>query len=259
MTDLRTFVGRLNRIESVARIPSVKSTNRLGRRVIEECLENDLPFPSAIIVAAEQTEGRGRADRTWFSPRDRGIWATLLHTRSAAELSLLPLEVAVAVARFLHDDLGVDARLKWPNDLYAAGGKIGGILIEARARNEEAFVLAGIGINLFPLGGEAPSDSTSATESSGGAVDLGRATEAFIETLDRELFRPYDPSRILDAWRGLAIHRQGDPIRFAIGSEQIEGTWSGIDDAGRARIETPEGLRTVAAGEIIEFTATAPE
>lgn len=253
MTDLRTFVGRLNRIESVARIPSVKSTNRLGRRVIQECLENDLPFPSAIIVAEEQTEGRGRVDRAWFSPRGRGIWATLLHTRSAAQLPLLPLEVAVAVAGFLHDDLGVEARVKWPNDLYVGSRKIGGILIEARARDEAAFVLVGIGVNVLPLGGEAPSDSTSAAESSTADINLELATESFIETLDRELFRPYDPPRILEAWRRLTIHRQGDPIRFLLGTEEIEGSWSGIDDAGRARIETAEGVRTVAAGEIIEF------
>lgn len=253
MTDLRALTGRLNRIESVALIPTVKSTNGLGRRVIEECLQNELPFPSAIIIAGEQTEGRGRADRSWFSPRGRGIWATLLHTRQAAELPLLPLEVSIVVAGFLRDALGVDTKIKWPNDLYAGGRKIGGILIEARARGEEAFVLIGIGINLLPLGGEAPSRSTSAAEASRADIDLERATEAFIETLDRELFRPYDPRRILESWRSLTVHREGDPIRFSLGEEEIAGAWRGIDDAGRAQIETASGLRAVAAGEIIEF------
>ncbi len=250
--DVRALAGRLEHIESVALLPTVPSTNALARRVMHECLENEVPLPSAVIIALEQTAGVGRGGRTWSSPAGKGIWATILHTRDAAQLPLLPLEVAVAVATLLRDEFGVDARIKWPNDVLVDSAKIAGILIEARARDSQALVLIGIGINVFPVGG---AESTSSIEqASGSHPTLEAAIARFAAAVDRDLFLAYDPERILSRWRELALHRDGDRIAFALGDERVEGTWEGIDDAGRARVRTADGTRLVAAGDLIAFT-----
>ncbi|HSN69630.1 MAG TPA: biotin--[acetyl-CoA-carboxylase] ligase [Thermoanaerobaculia bacterium] len=249
--DVRSLTDRLERIESVALLARAESTNLLGRRVLQECVENRLALPSAIIIALEQTGGRGRSGRTWYSPEGRGIWATTLHTREARELPLLPLQVAVSIARFARDGFGVDARIKWPNDILVDGAKLAGILIEARAQNGQALVLIGTGINVLPLGEGAPPDAGSIAEAAKTRVDLGAAIERFVEAIDRDLFRPYDPQAILGAWRTLTLHRDGDRIAFALGSERIEGTWAGIDDTGRARIRIDGEVREISAGDLI--------
>jgi BirA family biotin operon repressor/biotin-[acetyl-CoA-carboxylase] ligase len=251
--DVEALTRRLERIESVALLGRADSTNLLARRVLNECVENRLALPSAIIFALEQTAGLGRSGRSWFSPAGRGIWATTLHTRSAAELPLLPLQVAVVVARFLRDAFRLDARIKWPNDVFVGGGKLAGILIEARAQNGSALVLIGTGINVLPLGAGAPPDTTSVAEATKNAVDLEEAIEGFAAAIDRELFRPYDPPQILAEWRELTLHREGDRIAFALGSERIEGTWAGIDDLGRAQIRTAGAIRQISAGDLILF------
>jgi BirA family biotin operon repressor/biotin-[acetyl-CoA-carboxylase] ligase len=249
--DVRKLCDRLGRIESIAVLGRAASTNLLGRRVLNECIENRLPLPSAVIIAREQTEGLGRAGRSWFSPADRGIWATTLHTRDAAELPLLPLQVAVVVARFVRRTFGVETRIKWPNDLFVDDAKIGGILIEARAHEGRALVLIGTGINVFPLGEGAPPASGSIAEASERAIDIDDAIGAFVETVDRELFVPYDPPGILDAWRELSMHRDGDRVGFSFAAERIDGTWAGIDALGRARVRTGDAVREFSAGDLI--------
>lgn len=251
--DVRALTNRLERIESVALLARADSTNLLARRVLNECIENRLNLPSAIIIALEQTAGLGRSGRSWYSPAGRGIWATTLHTREARELPLLPLQVAVAVARFARVQFGIDARIKWPNDIVVDSSKLAGILIEARAHNGNALVLIGTGINVLPLGKDAPPQTSSLAEAANREIDLGEAIEKFVEAIDRELFRPYDPDAILAAWRELTIHREGDRIAFALGSERIDGVWDGIDDFGRARIRVGDQVREISAGDLILF------
>ncbi len=121
MIDTRAVVDRLHTLESLAIIPRVSSTNVVARRILEECLDNELSLPQAIIVAREQFAGRGRHDRRWSSPPGKGIYATTLLTRPSAELSLIPLEIANAIASFLCERFGITAGIKWPNDILVAG------------------------------------------------------------------------------------------------------------------------------------------
>src|SRR3954451_21604289 len=134
--DTRRIVDRLTTIESIAVIPRVASTNLVARRIVNECIENELSLPKGIIIAGEQFAGRGRNARQWSSPPGKGIYATTMITCTPAELPLVPLEMANVVASFLRDVFAIDARIKWPNDVLAGGRKIAGILIEARIQEE---------------------------------------------------------------------------------------------------------------------------
>src|SRR3954463_9153864 len=144
--DTREIVDRLTTIESIAVIPRVASTNLVARRIVNECIENELSLPQAMIIAGEQFAGRGRNARQWSSPAGKGIYATTLMMRPATELPMVPLEIANIVASFLRETFAVDARIKWPNDILVSGRKIAGILIEARLHEEHVYLLVGTGV-----------------------------------------------------------------------------------------------------------------
>lgn len=105
-----------------------------------------------LIVADAQTAGRGRMGRSWRSERGAGIWLTLIERpRDPSGLEVLSLRVGLALARELDAFAAEPVRLKWPNDLYVTGRKLGGVLIEARWREQNLEWLAvGVGINLRP-------------------------------------------------------------------------------------------------------------
>ncbi len=250
--DTRALVDRLTTLESIALIPRVASTNLVARRVVHECIENELSLPQAMIIAGEQFAGRGRNARHWSSPAGKGIYATTLMMRPAPELPMVPLEIANIVASFLREIFGVNARIKWPNDILVGGRKIAGILIEARLHEEHVYLLVGTGINVEPVSGEdRPSSVSLAEVSPRDFRGIGPATEAFIEHMDERVTRPFDSARVLAEWRALAVHAAGDRITSMIGDAAVSGTWSGIDEHGRAVLRDGEKTITISAGDLI--------
>jgi BirA family transcriptional regulator, biotin operon repressor / biotin---[acetyl-CoA-carboxylase] ligase len=249
--DIRQIVSRLRTLDSLAVLSRVSSTNAVGRRVAAECIDNDIPLPSAMIVAREQLAGEGRQSRSWHSPAMKGIYSTTLHSRKTSEIDLLPLEIGTAVATFLRDTYAVDARIKWPNDVLVGDRKIAGILIEARIHNGSAYIVIGVGINIeADLG--IPANATSVAEASGrDAVDLDSATTAFIESIDRALSDRAGRDAVLALWRKLSVHQPGDLVSCNVGDSSFKGIWAGIDDEGRALLRKGEELIAISAGDII--------
>jgi len=250
--DTRQLVDQLATLESIALIPRVASTNLVARRVVHECIENELSLPNAMIIAGEQFAGRGRNARQWSSPPGKGIYATTLLMRPAAELPMVPLEIANIVATYLRDTFGIDARIKWPNDILAGGRKIAGILIEARLHNDHAYLLIGTGVNVEAANGDDRPNSVSIAELSKREVGgVGVATKAFIEHVDARLSQRFDRERVLDEWRSLAIHTRGDRVTCDLGERTVSGSWDGIDEHGRAVLVGDEGTIAVSAGDLI--------
>jgi len=252
MIDTRSLVDRLTTIESLAVVPRLASTNLVARRIVNECIENELSLPNAIIVAGEQFAGRGRNARQWSSPPGKGIYATTLLARPAKDLPLIPLEMANIVASFLREVFAIDARIKWPNDILVGGRKIAGILIEARMNEERAFMLIGTGINVEPVADDDRPNATAISEASPRDFHgIDAATEAFIEHLDQRLGQRVSREAVLDEWRRYAVHNPGDRIRSVIGERTVSGTWAGIDEHGRALLRDGEETVAVSAGDLI--------
>ena len=250
--DTRRIVDRLTTIESLAVIPRVSSTNQVARRIVNECIENELLLPKAIIIAWEQFAGRGRNARQWSSPAGKGIYATTLLTRPAKELPLVPLEMANIVASYLREVFAINARVKWPNDILVGGRKIAGILIEARMNEERAYMLIGTGINVEPVTSDDRPNATAISEVSPRDFrGIEAATEAFIEHLDQRLGHSPDRDAVLDEWRRFAVHQKGDRIQCTVGERTIEGTWDGIDEHGRAMVRSGGETIAVSAGDLI--------
>ena len=250
--ELSTFARGLTTLESIALIGSVVSTNELGRRIVGECIENDIPLPQAIIVAREQRAGRGRGANSWQSPAGRGIYATILITRPKNEIAQLPMEIAVTVATTLRNDFGVDAEIKWPNDILVAGRKIAGILIEARFNNGDAYLAIGIGINARPIAVDV-ARTTSIEECTGEEVNLDDATRMFVAAMDRALAHVPSPGEVHERWNQMTVHRDGEEVAATIGDRRVQGLWSGIDDHGRATIRSGNETIHVSAGELIRI------
>lgn len=103
-----------------------------------------------LVIADRQTEGRGRGGSTWASPAGTGLWLTLIERpANGSGLEVLALRTGIRAARALDVFADEPIRLKWPNDLYVGEGKLGGILIEARWREQKLeWVAVGIGINI---------------------------------------------------------------------------------------------------------------
>jgi BirA family biotin operon repressor/biotin-[acetyl-CoA-carboxylase] ligase len=250
--DIDALVRRLTVIESIALIPRVTSTHDLARTIVTECLDNELAAPCASLVALEQSAGRGRGARSWSSPAKRGIYATTIRTLPSRDLPLYPLEIGVVVATFLRQEYGVDAALKWPNDILVAGRKIAGVLLEARTQEETSHLLISVGINVVASGAETVTNATSIAEAATtGAPALGEAIAAFLEYLDRHMADTRPPAAILPLWRRLAVHRDGDRVTSVIGDRTVDGLWRGIDDDGRALIEVDGAMLIVSAGDVI--------
>lgn len=252
MISTHQVVSSLRTIESVALIPRVASTNLVARLVVNECIENELSLPQAIIIAREQFAGRGRNERTWSSPPGKGIYATILLTVPREALPLLPLEMANIVATFLGEAFGIEARIKWPNDILAGGRKIAGILIEARVQEDRVYTVVGTGINVEPATGDERPNAVSIREMTRRDFgDIDSAIVAFIEHVDQRLSQPLDHERVLEEWRRLSVHRTGDAITCVLADRTVSGTWNGIDDHGRALLRHGEETIAVSAGDLI--------
>jgi BirA family biotin operon repressor/biotin-[acetyl-CoA-carboxylase] ligase len=113
-----------------------------------------------LVVADEQTAGRGRTGAKWMSPGSSGIWMTLIERPAdPSALDVLSLRIGLRAARALDRFASEPVRLKWPNDLFVEGRKLAGILVEARWRESRLdWVAIGVGVNVcppadFPLAG----------------------------------------------------------------------------------------------------------
>lgn len=126
--------------------PVLDSTNVLAKRLaMEDCPEG------TVVVADTQTAGRGRLGRDWSSSPCKGIWMSVVLRPAAKpeEVNLITLAAAVAVVRALKDAAGVEAAIKWPNDVLLDGKKVCGILTEMGSEMERVhYVILGIGINV---------------------------------------------------------------------------------------------------------------
>lgn len=103
----------------------------------------------SLVIATAQSAGRGRGRRRWASPPGKGLWLTLLERpNDVTAFAVLPLRIGIRVAEVLERWTTGPIQLKWPNDLYVAGEKLGGVLLEARWRDQRLdWVAIGIGIN----------------------------------------------------------------------------------------------------------------
>ena len=151
--------------DTVHVLDSVESTNDAAKQLAEDGAPD-----GTIVLAREQTKGRGRAGHSWFSPRDGGVYLSIVyHPRDLSHPAPLIILAGLGIIEELERSFpGLRPMLKWPNDLIVGDRKFGGLLAEA-AWSDAAprYLVVGAGVNVRPLGRKGPKD----VRASGTAID----------------------------------------------------------------------------------------
>jgi BirA family biotin operon repressor/biotin-[acetyl-CoA-carboxylase] ligase len=210
----------------------------------------------SVVITESQNKGRGRMGRAWSSPRGTGLYFSVL-LRPTLPVSRVPhvtLVAAVAVADAVKATTGLQADLKWPNDLLIDGKKICGILTELNAEiNRVNYLVLGVGMNLNTPKSALPAHATSLKEKLGEKVDRLTLARALFQQLDRRYHQflngEWEP--ILEAWRSHARFL-GSRVRVALEGRVIDGQALDIDSDGALLVRADTGIvESVSAGEVL--------
>jgi BirA family biotin operon repressor/biotin-[acetyl-CoA-carboxylase] ligase len=214
----------------------------------------------AVVIAEEQTAGRGRAGRNWHSERATGIYATLLLRPkiSPVQAPLLTMMAGLSAHAAIQAQTGLRPDVKWPNDLVLNGKKLGGILTEMYAEPTLVrFVIVGIGINVnqerFPA--ELSAIATSLRAETGRSQSrlelLARLLREF-ET-DYNRFLRDGSASVTERFAQVSSYASGKKVRVTNGNETYVGVTAGLRPEGLLQIRRDDGaLVTVLAGDVTE-------
>ena len=249
---------RFAHLENVVFVDAVGSTNDLARSVAEKLLADGTEIPPTALVSRRQTAGRGRGARRWLSPDETGLAVSFLFPWPAGpERVRVPIRIGVALARGLSARYGIQVRLKWPNDLLVGRKKLGGILVEARASDEEGYAVAGVGLNVAAsreaLDGAGLRDATSLAVAGVAAPLLeGEGPLAvLLESVDEGLASP--DADLASAFEAVSAHRKGETLTVSDAGREISGAYAGVTEDGFLRLLSGSRVETVVAGEIASF------
>jgi BirA family biotin operon repressor/biotin-[acetyl-CoA-carboxylase] ligase len=235
-------------------LPSCASTNdEIAARALAGAEEGML------IVAGEQTAGRGRRGHSWHSPSGENLtFSVLLRPALSAQAAVPMTLVAGAALATTLATLGFSPRLKWPNDvlLDTPDGlrKVAGILTEMASEGDRVrHVILGVGINVnsesFP--GDLAGRATSLRLVRGPSVDRGEVLATFVGAFEPvyDGFVAHGPSAALATWNRFAV--LGRPCSIELGDQMVEGIAEGVDPSGALLVRTAtEGVISVNSGEV---------
>ena len=258
--ELRPLLGTHDLGQVLHWYEEIGSTNDRAKELAEEGAEH-----GEVVVAEAQSGGRGRRGRQWVSPPGKNLYFSVvlrpdLPPARAPELTLV---ASLAVCDALRH-AGVDAGIKWPNDLLASGKKIAGILTELAAEADRVhWVVIGVGVNVnagpedLPeeLRGEATSVRIERGEPAPRALFAAACLTGLEAWLDRHAEEGFAPIR--DAWRARSV-TLGREVSVAAHGREVVGTAEDIDEAGALLIRGPGGLERISAGDVTHLRARPP-
>jgi BirA family biotin operon repressor/biotin-[acetyl-CoA-carboxylase] ligase len=216
------------------------------------------------IVAREQTAGRGRLDRSWQSPKDAGLYCSLV-LRPQLEMNawpLITLMAALAVSDALMKTCGLRADIKWPNDLCINERKVCGILAETVDTRNGAAAVLGIGINLKAdsLPTTVSDLATSVEAVTGVKPDSATVLPELLKAIGERyelLQSPLGGEHTIREWCANSSYAIGRQVRVALGNDSFEGTTRGLESDGALRVEAADGkMRVVRAGDVTALRGT---
>lgn len=219
-------------------------------------------WDGAIVIAGEQTAGRGRRGRNWFSPQGSGLYVSIVLRPADASVdpqratSLLTLAAGVALAEAIEAVTGLRADIKWPNDLLVARRKIGGILAES-ATSDLGRIVLGYGLNVgaraYPR--ELADRATSLQRELGRPIDRALVcaeTLASVSARYRDLLSGRFDA-ILDGWRHRAPASRDARVTWSTPSGVQHGVTAGIDGRGALLVRVDDRIETIVGGEVVWY------
>ncbi|QLB20984.1 biotin--[acetyl-CoA-carboxylase] ligase [Vespertiliibacter pulmonis] len=205
-------------------------------------------------LAESQTAGRGRRGRQWYSPLSQNLYCSLLWRYDlplSQPISSLSLIVALTLAETF-EQLGVNnIQIKWPNDIYYQGKKMGGILIENRFDSQQIHLVIGVGLNLAMPTTEPDIKLQPWSDLADYRFDRNHITATILSQLQRMLIEYQHTSfkEYLSRWKKFDLFYQ-QPVKLLTEQGDIYGISQGINEQGELLLAQPEGIKAFAIGEI---------
>lgn len=243
-----------SRVFDIEVVKSVSSTNTVMRQRAESG-----EYEGAVLIAEEQTQGRGRLGREFYSPGNTGIYMSiLLRPYIPAEKSVMITTcAAVAVAEAIEQIAKKEAKIKWVNDIFCGDKKVCGILTEAALAIESgtlAYAVLGIGINVFPPENSFPSELENIADAVFDSCDMAENPRSILIARVLENFWKYyediEDRPHFDEYkrRSMVLSK---PITVISGKDTYDAVATDLDDNFNLKIALPNGeTRSLNSGEV---------
>lgn len=240
--------------ENIYTYDKVDSTNIIAKKIAGEGKEE-----GTFIVAEEQTKGKGRMGREWFSLHGKGIWFSFILRPEIMPMraSEITFVIAVGVMEGIKKHIKRDVKIKWPNDILLDGKKIVGILTEISAEMERInYIVAGVGINANQDLNDFPKDIRAKASSlkliTGEYINRNELLRKIIEEIERIyfLYKKEGFAEILELWKenNITLGRRVKAITF---DDEIIGIADRIDNEGYLIIKDDNGIENkILAGDV---------
>lgn len=244
---------------SVRYFAEVDSTNSAACRDLVSDTICDADRLPRLYLADRQTGGRGRHGRTWVADNGTLTFSVIygIGDDDPSQLSQVPLvalATGVAIARAIeYLAAPVSAKIKWPNDVHVAGGKVAGVLVESVANRSDRLVV-GIGLNVATKFNQFGDTITQPVRS---IIDISRGPSdryAWLAEIVNQMGHAYllmrtAPQQLIDELRSRCL-LSGTPVRYQIGEDVINGRCLGIDPSGALLVQTDAVVRRIRCGEV---------
>lgn len=237
------FVGK-----QIHHYKSVTSTMEIAKKLAGKGVPD-----GTIIIADKQTEGRGRLGRLWLSPENNLALSIVLHP-SVNNLPTLIMVASVAVVRAIKKVTGMDAQIKWPNDVMINGKKVCGILIENKLKGDQtSFSVIGIGININLNPATFPEISALATSLScelGKGVSRTELACALLSELETLYLQAQTGISVYEEWQR-HIETLGKLVRVQFGTSIEQGKAEAVTKSGNLILRHSDGRTSeILAGDV---------
>ncbi len=249
--------ARKNRLigNDIIFLPETDSTNLEASRMARQGIRE-----GTVVMADSQSRGKGRGGRSWSSPPGVNLYFSIIlkPALTPAEVPQIPLLAGLAVARALIQISGLEARIKWPNDILLQGKKAAGILAEMEGEGDEIrFIVLGVGCNVNwereRMPPELQKTATSLQAETGREFSPCRVAERIFEEFEttyRLFLKEKFSHRLRAEWNGLSWVN-GKQVSIASGDEEFSGEALGLDEAGALLIRDCRGeIQRVIAGDV---------
>lgn len=230
----------------------VSSTNDVAR---ELALQGEAE--GTVIVADEQTKGRGTKGRSWFSAASLGLYASIILRPRRAELSLLPLALGLACREALEEVYALKVALKWPNDLIINKKKVGGLLLESSfTGTKPIYAIFGLGLNLNHEAKDFPEElkdrAISLRQACGREINREEILEHLWPKINYwyQAFLNGQDEMIIHSLEQNHVFPKGEEICLVFNDQEIVGLFDGFSPDGELVIVTSQGRKQLATGEV---------
>ena len=211
-----------------------------------------------LVVAEEQTAGRGRFGRTWFSPRGTGLYFTVILRPKLAPAAapVLTLLTGVAVAETIHEIAGTTVDIRWPNDVMISRKKCAGILVEMTAqpeRVEHVQIGVGVNVNQTAIPAELAAEATSLRRETGRAFSRVETLVSILARMERyyDLLQERGAAPVVARFGEISSYARGKRVRITDGPSVLVGETVGLSPEGMLLVRREDGqTESVLSGQV---------